>query len=40
MDGSGFFLNEYMNGKKIEEHLLVVSSESRTRIHDCLKPIN
>ncbi len=40
MDGSKFFLNEYMNGKKIEEHLLVVSSESRTRIHDCLIPIN
>lgn len=40
MDGSRFFLNEYMNGKKIEEHLLVVSSESRTRIHDCLIPIN
>ena len=39
MDGSGFFLNEYLNGKKIEEHLLVVSSESRRRIHDCLKPI-
>ena len=40
MDGSRFFLNEYMNGKKIEEHLLVVSAESRTRIHDCLVPIN
>jgi len=39
MDGSGFFLNEYMHGKKIDEHLLVVSSESQTRIHDCLKPI-
>ena len=40
MDGSKFFLNEYMNGKKIEEHLLVLSSESRTRIHDCLTPID
>ncbi len=39
MDGSKFFLNEYMDGKKIEEHLLVVSSESRTRIQDCLIPI-
>ena len=39
MDGSGFFLNEYLNGKKIEEHLLVVSSESRAGIHDCLEPI-
>ncbi|MBW2708839.1 MAG: inositol monophosphatase [Deltaproteobacteria bacterium] len=39
MDGSELFLNEYLNGKEIEEHLLVVSSESRRRIHDCLEPI-
>ncbi len=37
MDGSGLFLNEYLNGKEIGEHLLVVSSESRRRIHDCLE---
>ena len=40
MDGSDFFLNEYLDGKEIEEHLLVVSPESLTRIRNCLEPIS
>ncbi len=40
MDGSSFFINEFMDGKKIEEHLLVVSPESRAHIQDCLIPLD
>ena len=39
MDGSGFFLNEYLDGQKIEEHLLVVSPENFSPVLSCLKRI-
>jgi myo-inositol-1(or 4)-monophosphatase len=39
MDGSEFFLNEYLDGKKIEEHLLVVSPDAYANIRDCLKEV-
>ncbi|MBW2150167.1 MAG: inositol monophosphatase [Deltaproteobacteria bacterium] len=37
MDGTGFFLNEYLNGQKIEDHLLVVSPDNLTPVLNCLK---
>ena len=39
MDGSGFFLNDYLNGEKIEEHLLVVPPENFSPVSSCLKKI-
>ena len=36
MDGSGFFLNEYLDGQKIEDHLLVVSPENFSPVLSCL----
>jgi myo-inositol-1(or 4)-monophosphatase len=39
MDGTGFFLNEYLNGQKIEDHLLVVSSDNFSPVIDSLKRI-
>ena len=40
MNGDGFFLNEYLDGKRMEEHLLVVAPENLTRIRDCLHPVS
>ena len=40
MNGDGFFLNEYLDGKKIEEQLLVASPGSLTRIRNCLQPVS
>jgi len=40
MNGDGFFLNEYLGGKKIEEHLLVATPGNLTRIRDCLQPVS
>ena len=37
MDGSGFFLNEYLDGQKIEDHLLVVTPEKFSTVLACLK---
>jgi myo-inositol-1(or 4)-monophosphatase len=37
MNGSEFFLNEYLEGQKIEEHLLVVSSDKFTGVRQCLQ---
>ena len=36
MDGSELFLNEYMDGQKIEDHLLVVSSDRFSEVRRCL----
>lgn len=38
LDGSEFFLNEYMDGKKIEEPLLVGSPEMCAQVGACLQP--
>ncbi len=39
LDGSEFFLNEYMDGKKIEEPLLVGSAEICAQVSACLQPV-
>jgi len=39
MDGSGFFLNEYLDGQKIEDHLLVVAPENFSAVSGSLKRI-
>jgi myo-inositol-1(or 4)-monophosphatase len=38
LDGSEFFLNEYMDGEKIEAPLLVGSPEICAQVSACLKP--
>lgn len=37
MDGKGFFLNEYLDGQKIEDHLLVVAPEIFKSVSASLK---
>ena len=37
MDGSEFFLNEYLDGSKIGETLLAVSPDNLQNIQDCLR---
>ena len=37
MDGSEFLLNEYLEGDRIDEHLLVVAPETCPQIIDCLR---
>jgi len=36
MDGSGFFLNEYLDGDRIGEHLLVVPPSRYASVRECL----
>jgi myo-inositol-1(or 4)-monophosphatase len=38
MNGEGFFLNEYLDGDKIDDHLIVTTPEMSPLIRDCLKP--
>lgn len=40
MDGSEFFLNEYLDGSKIGEPLLAVSPDNFRNIQDCLKTVS
>jgi len=40
MDGSDFYLNEYLNGQKIDEHLLVVAPDNFSQVLKTLKEIN
>jgi myo-inositol-1(or 4)-monophosphatase len=37
MDGNSFFLNEYLDGAKIDEHVLVASPETSAQVHEYLK---
>lgn len=37
-DGSDFHLNEYMDGQKIEDHLLITAPEHFLQVKQCLKP--
>ena len=37
MDGKDFFLNEYLDGQKIEDHLLVVAPDIFQSVSACLK---
>ena len=39
MDGSNFFLSEYMEGKRIKEPLLVVAPDTYSQVRDCLREI-
>ena len=39
LDGSKFYLNDYLNGQRIEEHLLVASPEKVSQIQKSLKSI-
>jgi myo-inositol-1(or 4)-monophosphatase len=39
LNGSEFILNEYMDGKKIEEPLLVGGPELCAQISACLQPV-
>jgi myo-inositol-1(or 4)-monophosphatase len=40
IDGSDFFLNDYLDGQKIEDPLLATSAELLPQIRACLKPIS
>ena len=37
MDGSDFYLNEYLNGHRIDDHLLVAAPENFSQVRDCLQ---
>ncbi|MBU2497965.1 MAG: inositol monophosphatase [Proteobacteria bacterium] len=37
MDGSEFFLNEYLDGQRIDEPLLVVAPDKYSEVRECLK---
>ena len=39
MDGSEFYLNEYLDGQKIDDHLLVASPENIDPVRKCLQPL-
>jgi hypothetical protein len=38
MDGSDFHLNEYLDGQRINEHLIVASPENLSQLRSFLKP--
>lgn len=40
LDGSDFHLNEYLDGKKIDDHLLVVSPKNFPAVMSCLKKVS
>ena len=39
IDGSDFHLNEYLDGQRIEDHLLIAAPENFTQVRDSLKPV-
>jgi myo-inositol-1(or 4)-monophosphatase len=39
IDGSDFYLNEYLNGHRIEDHLLIAAPENFSQVRDSLKPM-
>ena len=39
LDGSDFYLNEYLDGQRIEEHLLVAAPANFSQVRDSLKTI-
>lgn len=39
IDGSDFHLNEYLDGQRIEDHLLIAAPENFSQIRDNLKPV-
>lgn len=40
LNGEGFLLNEYLDGERINEHLLVATPEMSVLIRDCLEPVS
>ena len=40
MDGSKLFINEYLDGQKIDDHLLVVAPHLYSQVRECIKEIN
>jgi len=40
LDGSDFHLNEYLNGEKIDDHLLVVAPKNLPAVMRCLKKVS
>ncbi len=40
LDGNEFFLNEYMNGERITDHLVVSSPEAFPQVQECLHRIS
>jgi myo-inositol-1(or 4)-monophosphatase len=40
IDGSDFFLNEYLDGQKIIDHLLVMAPGVYSQIRHCLKEVS
>jgi myo-inositol-1(or 4)-monophosphatase len=39
VDGSEFYLNEYLDGQKIDDHLLVAASDNLEQVRKCLQPV-
>ncbi len=39
VDGSEFYLNEYLDGQKIDDHLLVSASDNLEQVRKCLQPV-
>jgi myo-inositol-1(or 4)-monophosphatase len=39
IDGSEFHLNEYLDGQRIEDHLLIAAPENFSQVRDSLKPM-
>ena len=37
LDGSTFFLNEYLDGQRIDDHLLVVAPDNYNQVLECLE---
>jgi myo-inositol-1(or 4)-monophosphatase len=37
MDGSEFFLNEFLDGQKIEDHLIVTGPNHFGQVRDCIR---
>jgi len=40
MDGSDFFLSDYMDGQRMQNHLLVVAPDKYLQVRECLKEID
>jgi len=40
MDGSELFLNEYLDGQRIDDNLLVVASDNFSQVRNCLQEIS
>jgi myo-inositol-1(or 4)-monophosphatase len=38
LDGCDFYLNEYLDGQRIEDHLLIAAPENFSQVRDCLTP--